>query len=229
MRKETEQKAVALLQKHPAFAAATDEELTRLLRHESTTLREFTGGQTVFPAHGAARAFGLLLSGSCAVKRGGRIVKTVPPGSVLALEELFGAEREAAQQVYTAQTDGKALLISRTAVEELLRASFAVTQGFLAFLTAQIDALSRQAAAAGSGSAEAKTARVLLEHKKQGGDEVALAPDFDKLARLTGVSRAALSRALDRLTAAGSIGLRGGKLVIKDPEKLNEIITENEG
>lgn len=227
MRKETEQKAVAALQKHPCFAAATQEELTRLVRHESTVLREFAKGQTVFPLHTGAQAFGLLLSGSCVVKRGGRIKKSLSGGSVFALESLFGAGREQTE-VYTAQTDGKALLISKTAAEELLQASFAVTQGFLAFLSAQIDALGGLAAAAEGGSAEAKTAAFLLEHKKKDGDAVAVTPDFSKLARQIGVSRDALSRAFDRLTAAGAIGLRDKGLVIKDLDKLKIFLTENE-
>ena len=229
MRKETEQRAVALLQKHPCFAAATREELEKLLRHESTVLREFTKGQTVYPAHGVGQAFGLLLSGSCLVRHGGRVVQTLPGGSVFALESLFGARRDPAEAC-VAQTDGKALFLSKTALEELLQADFAVTQSCLAFLTAQIDALNAAAAAAAGGSAEAKTAGFLLEHKKQGGDEVALPPDFSKLARQIGVSRDALNRALDRLTAAGAIGFRGKSIVIRDPEKLDRfIITENEG
>ena len=68
----------------------------------------------------------------------------------------------------------------------------------------------------------------MLEHQKPGGNEVALAPDFGKLARQIGVSRDALSRAFDRLTAAGAIGLRDGKIVIKDAEKLDQFIIENE-
>ena len=219
MRKETEQKAAAALQKHPCFSAATNEELLRLVRHETTVLREFTKGQTVFPAHGLSRAFGLLLSGSCLVKRGGRIVRTAPNGSVFALDLLFNAGQEPAES-YAAQTDGKVLFISKTAVEELMQADFAVTQGFLAYLTAQIVELGGRAAAADSGSAEAQTARFLAEHQKQGSDEVALSPDFGKLARQIGVSRDALNRALDRLTAAGAIGLRGKTLTITDREKL---------
>ena len=148
---------------------------------------------------------------------------------VVASESLFGARRDPAEAC-VAQTDGKALFLSKTALEELLQADFAVTQSCLAFLTAQIDALNAAAAAAAGGSAEAKTAGFLLEHKKQGGDEVALPPDFSKLARQIGVSRDALNRALDRLTAAGAIGFRGKSIVIRDPEKLDRfIITENEG
>ncbi len=225
MRKETEQKAVALLQKHPCFAAATQQELTLLVRHETTLLREFTKGQAVFPAHGVSQAFGLLLSGGCVVKRGGRIVKTLPAGSVFALETLFGGSTS---DVLAAQADGKALLIAKEALEDLLRADFAVAQGFLAFLSDQIDALSGAAAAAGSGSAESKTARVLLEHRKQNSDEVALAPDFGRLARQIGVSKDGLSRALDRLTAAGAIGLGGKGIVIISREKLLQFINENE-
>ena len=225
MRKETEQKAVALLQKHPCFAAATAAELTRLVRHETTLLREFTKGQTVFPAHGVSHACGLLLSGGCVVKRGGRIVKTLPAGSVFALETLFGGSF---RDVLVAQADGKALLIAKEAVEDLLRADFAVAQGFLAFLSEQIDALNGAAAAAGSGSAESRTARLLLEHQKPGANEVALAPDFGKLARQIGVSKDALSRALDRLTAAGAIGLGGKGIVIISREKLLQFINENE-
>ncbi len=225
MRKEAEQKAVALLKQHPCFSAAAQEELAALVRHESTVLREFTKGQTMFPPHGGAPVFGLLLSGGCVVKRGGRIVRTVPAGSVFALETLFGAGRAA--EVYTAQADGKALLITKAAAEELMRADFAVAQGFLAFLSEQIDALNSRAEAAGSGSAEAKTAKLLLAHQKPGG-EVGLTPDFSKLARQIGVSRDALSRALDRLTAAGAIGLRDQKLMITDGEKLRQFIHENE-
>ena len=109
-----------------------------------------------------------------------------------------------------------------------MQANFSVTQGFLAFLSAQIDALNGVAAAAEGGSAEAKTAAFLLEHKKKDGDEVAVTPDFSKLARQIGVSRDALSRAFDRLTAAGAIGLRDKGLVIKDLDKLKIFLTENE-
>ena len=53
MRKEAEQKAIAVLRGHPCFAAAGEEELARLVRHESTVLREMEKGQIVFPPHGA--------------------------------------------------------------------------------------------------------------------------------------------------------------------------------
>lgn len=227
MRKEAEQKAIAVLRGHPCFAAAGEEELARLVRHESTVLREMEKGQTVFPPHGMKRVFGLLLSGGCLVRRGGRIVREAPGGSVFALESLFGAGGEPAE-IYVAQSACKALFFSKTAVEELMRADFAVTQGMLAFLTERIEALSTLAAAAGSGSAEAGTAAFLRARQKKGSDEIALPLDFGKLARQIGVSRDALSRAFDRLTAAGAIGLRDGKIVIKDAEKLDQFIIENE-
>ena len=109
-----------------------------------------------------------------------------------------------------------------------MRADFAVTQGMLGFLTERIEALSTLAAAAGSGSAEAGTAAFLRARQKKGSDEIALPLDFGKLARQIGVSRDALSRAFDRLTAVGAIGLRDGKIVIKDAEKLDQFIIENE-
>ena len=227
MRKETEQKAISVLKNHPCFAAATEEELARLLRDDRTLLREFVKGQTVFPAHGTAQSFGLLLSGGCLVKRGGKIVREAPGGSLFALESLFGARRESTE-TYVAQADGKALFISQAAVEALMQENFAAARDYLTFLADQIDALNGLVAAAGSGSAEAKTAAFLMEHKKPDRDEIVLTPDFSKLSRQIGISRDALSRALDRLTAAGAIGFRGRSLTVKDAELLQKFSTEKE-
>ncbi len=219
MRKETEQKAAAVLQKEEVFAAAAKEEITGLIHHESTVLREYKKGQTVFPAHGAAHSFVLLLSGSCLVENSRKIIGKAENGSVFALETLFSTRKEP-QLRLVAEEDGKALFFAKTAVEELMQKNFAVALCFLQVLTNRIDVLNGTVEAAKSSSAEAKLAQFLLKHKKAQSNEVALSPDLTKLCRQIGIGKDALNRALDRLHTAGAIGFQGGKLVIENTERL---------
>ncbi|HBL40754.1 MAG TPA: hypothetical protein DDY98_03980 [Ruminococcaceae bacterium] len=227
MRKEAEQKAIAILQREEAFAAATKQELTELIHHETTVLREFKKGQAVLPAYGISHSFGLLLSGGCLAETGRRIVGKAQSGDVFALDKLFSPQKETALRL-VAEEDGKVLFVSKTAVEELMRKNFAVTQSFLQMLSAKIDTLNGTVVAAKSTSAEEKLAHFLLEHKKAQSNELALSPDLGKLAKQVGIGKDALNRSLDRLHTAGAIGFRGRTLVIENMERLQNFQTKGE-
>ena len=169
-----------------------------------------------------APALGVLLSGRAQIRstdKEGVILRTLKKGDVFGAASLFLQDAAPLSQI-VAQDPCTTLLLSRTAVCELMQRDGAFLDEYLAFLAGRVNFLNQKIRCYTAGSAERRLAMWIAAE----GKETLILPDsIASLAKTLDIGRASLYRALDKLEENGLIGRKGRTITVPSVDALLEI------
>lgn len=192
------------------FGGIPQEDVLALLDVSGVRVEHFENDQVIFDRDQKERALGIILFGSCSVTKesdGGRM-----PMSILRAKDLFGAaalfhdEDEYVARV-AARESTWVLLIPESALREMMRCDFRVTENYLRYLTARIRFLSRRIDGFLPQSVEERVWNHIQSHVENGCYESEWS--VSSLADALCVSRSTLYRAMDKLVSEGKIERSG--------------------
>lgn len=195
-----------LFRSSPALSQSEEEELL------SGTLF-FAKGECVYESNNFRNALGVVLSGSLRVSSAGEkskvILRDIPAGETFGAAALFGAGECYVSRI-CAKTACAVVFIEESTLKKLFSEYPQCAVNYISFLSSKIRYLNGKIEELSLPGAEAR----LLDHmKKQAGKDgtIALSSNMSSLAKMLGIGRSSLYRALDSLESGGFIAKSGEK------------------
>ena len=197
--------------------------VSALLADPSCTVKTFAKGEVIFDPEHFTRHIGVILAGSARVMsrpHGGVTIR------VLSKDMCFGVaaqytDAETYVSCIVAQEPCRVLLLPQQVMQERIRTSPQLAENYIRFLTGRIRYLNALIDAYSSPTVEAKLARYLVAYTE--GNAAPLETGMSELARILGVGRASLYRAMDSFARQGWIRREGKTVTILDLSSLKTI------
>lgn len=182
---------------------------------ELSTLRVavFSKGEIVYTTNLFQKSVGIILAGKALSKRGESILPgALGTGSVFGVASLYNNAATCVTAI-VAQTRCTIAFLTNEQLEKLFYRVPQVAVNYILFLTKRIHQLNRKIDGITAPTAEVGVALYLLDNQREGVVEVP--GSYTQLAKLLGICRASLYRALDRLEE---------KQIIRRREKTIELL-----
>ena len=212
-------KTTEFLTSLPLFKRCDKGTLTRVLGTcRCDTVDTPQGGEIVTDTP----SLGILLEGRAQIRstdKEGVILRTLKKGDVFGAASLFLQDAAPLSQII-ARTPCTTLLLSRTAVCELMQRDGAFLDEYLAFLAGRVHFLNQKIRCYTAGSAER---RLALWIAAEGKDTITLPGSLSALAKTLDIGRASLYRALDKLEETELITRNGRTITVPCVDTLLEI------
>ncbi|MBR7081766.1 MAG: Crp/Fnr family transcriptional regulator [Oscillospiraceae bacterium] len=173
--------------------------------------REFRRGELIFAPGEFTNAVGVFLRGKGVARTGGVFKNTFAEGSAFGAAAVFGAGETYISDI-VAKTDCTVQFIPEAALREMIRAYPVCAENYIAFLSDRIRYLNRKIGQF-TGGASARLYRYLADNAD--GEGRVAAGNMSALARLTGMGRTSLYRALGELESAGAVTRENGKIIVR--------------
>lgn len=173
--------------------------------------RTYGDGETVLRA-GACPGLPVVTQGRAQIVSGEgsrcAVLRTLCEGDSFGAASLF-SESESHRTAVISVGGCRAVIIPRDTVVRLISDEPACAMAYITFLSDRISFLNRKITAFTAGSAEARLSAYLSGLEKNSDGSLGTDACYTKLAKMLGISRASLYRALDSLEAEGIIERRG--------------------
>lgn len=190
----------------------------------------FERDSVIYSRYDFLRSLGVVLSGAIRVSKdtddGHRIIiSTLETGSLFGAAALFN-EYEQYVTVLEAIEECTVLFFTQELIEQLMRRDFRIAKNYICYLSGRIHFLNDKISGLTAGSAERKLARYLMDNAtpgKNGKLEVRLSRGLTELAKSLNIGRASLYRALDSLTASGTIEKEGKTIRLLESDTLRQL------
>ena len=194
----------------------------RYLRNCELSVRDYRSGEIICSPTEDVGGLKTVLSGRAVVTGAGgsdAVLRTIEPGGIFGVAELFRPEGESYISVIRAKCATKVLTVGREDVERLIIGNTVIASNYIRFLSGRVRFLGEKIAAFTAGSTERRLSCALRELPCDS-DGVLTMPKMTELARMIGVGRASLYRALRSLEESGGIE-RGEDGSYRIPDRKN--------
>ena len=194
----------------------------RYLRNCELSVRDYRSGEIICSPTEDVGGLKTVLSGRAVVTGAGgsdAVLRTIEPGGIFGAAELFRPESESYISVIRAKCATKVLTVGREDVERLIIGNTVIASNYIRFLSGRVRFLGEKIAAFTAGSTERRLSCALRELPCDS-DGVLTMPKMTELARMIGVGRASLYRALRSLEESGGIE-RGEDGSYRIPDRKN--------
>ena len=214
-----------VLRKNRLFSEMPDDQLSALCRDPETVRKTLGTGERLCIAHttrkeGTAPFFGIVLGGKLSVfrerDRDRVLLNEIGVSGSVGAASLFGKDVFYRTTV-EAQGRTRLLLFSQRQIEKLIREDGDFAVRYVSFLSDRIRFLNDRISSFTAGSAEQRLALYLMKAAERGPISISRT----KLAAELDVGRASLYRALDRLTADGTVRTDGKTITVGNREALS--------
>lgn len=222
---------LSLLKRVPLFRELGDDLLAGLAAH--LRRRAFRRGTMIFHKDQAGDALYIIESGMVRIflpSEGGNElhIDTLGPGIVFGDMALLDGQARSASA--DAMEDTVTYTLSREEFQRYLSSSPALATALIALLSTRLRHVMQYTETLAFLDVHGRIARTLLELagryglQTPDGVEIDLDLTQTELARMVGATRERVNRALASFRAQGILDLRGKKIVIRDPKRLDERI-----
>ncbi|HOU10411.1 MAG TPA: Crp/Fnr family transcriptional regulator [Clostridiales bacterium] len=220
-----EEKAVAaFLAQTRVFGSCSGGELADFARAHGDA-RTYEKGEMIFSGGVSPAAMCLLLKGRARVTRGNAVLSVLEPGELFGAVTLFAGKQQRSTDI-RALTHCRTVFFGREPIEKLMETNRRMALDYIEYLSERVFYLTGKIEAYTAGSVESKLAGYLLKNASTGADDRLRADigNLSALARLLGVGRASLYRALDKLESEQTV-YRIGKTVFITGEEAGASLT----
>jgi len=213
-----EKTVVELLARTRVFGSCPAEELAAFARAHGVAMT-YAKGEMIFSGGVSAASMCLLLKGRARVTRGNAVLSILEPGELFGAVTLFGGRQQRSTDI-TALTGCRVVVFAREPVEKLMEVNSRMALDYIEYLSERIVYLTGKIEAYTAGSAESKFMGYLLKNAVNGSDGGLCADigNISALAKMLGVGRASLYRAMDKLESDHTIARSGKTVTIRNKE-----------
>ncbi len=207
------------------FMGVDIDNLNDILSDKRSELLKFGPGDNIYSSDEYRGCLGILLSGSAQVRKRNAddtiILNQLYSPKVFGAAGLFQKYTDDISQIISV-TDCTVLFIHSSLIKEYMQKDFKFVENYLTFLSERVRFLNKKIDCFTQSNAEAKLAFYLLEHIEEDGFSLVFQDSFKNLAKILGLGRASLYRALDVLIDSESITRDGKIITILDKQKLKK-------
>ena len=210
-----------ILSRVSLFEVASAAHVDRSFSNQDFSLCSFGAGEVVYSSKQTGVRVGVLLSGDAEIYTAGgdthALLKTAKAGEIFGIANLY-ADDTAFPTVIRAKGAVQVLFFSGDAFCRFIETDPSVLSFYLGLLSKKIVYLNRKIATFTAGSAEQRLAIFLLENHTNGVFEPPYS--METLAKLLGLGRASLYRAIEKLTDLSLLSHRNGCFYLSNVEAL---------
>lgn len=208
------------------FEGIPAEAAEKYLRTCELTVQDYRSGETICSPDKAVGGLKTVIGGRAVVTGTGggeTVLRTIEPGGIFGAAELFRSDGESYISVIRAKGATRVLTVRREDIERIIIGNTVIASNYIRFLSGRVRFLGEKIAAFTAGSTERRLACALRELPTDEDGEIIM-PKITELARMIGVGRASLYRALRSLEESGGIArTKDGGYRIADTHVLGNI------
>ena len=211
------------------FKDIEEKEIQSALELSEYRLEIYRSGEKIYDCESFEDSIAFILDGDILVYRAHSEKRTLltklKSGDSFGAAALFGNNEGFPTAIY-AKTDSKVMFICQEKMELLIRSFPQIAINYVEFLSGRIRFLNDKIHSFTSRSAEEKTAKFLLSNCE--GDKLKSSLNMTQISSSLGIGRASLYRILSAFEDIGAIDRKNSEIIIKDKEKIKNILKEKE-
>lgn len=196
------------------FQNIEETEIQRLLSLGEINEENFSQGKILQNCKNHCK-IGIIVKGKAIIKSGddGVIIRKLSQNDIYGVASLFDAPAHLTSVV--AVTDCTVITMDKAFVETCIKENNQVALNYIEFLAKRVSFLNRKINAYTAKSAENKLYTYLLQLPRED-NEIILPVDMSTVAKMLGIGRATLYRALEKLENSGTIIKQDKKIFLKE-------------
>ena len=185
------------------FKNLSDDEINRIISFAGLN-EEMFSSQTIIHNYRLCDKIGILVKGKAVIRSGidGVIIKKLTVGDVYGVASMF--EKPSHSTTVIAIKDCTILTMTKEFIENCINESATFATNYIKLLSQKINFLNNRINFFTAKSAENKVYSYLLQLPRDG-NRLELSNDMSTIAKMIGIGRATLYRALDKLESCGTI------------------------
>ena len=211
------------------FKEMSEESIKEALRLSEYTLGRYKTNEKIFDSDNFKHSIAFILNGKVSVYKSNAKRKTLlsqlKTGNSFGAASLFGDTEKFPTSIY-ANSDCNIMFITQEKMSLLIRKFPQISINYICFLSDRIRFLNDKINSFAATSAEEKTAKFLLDNSQE--DKIKTQLNMTQISSLLGIGRASLYRILSCCESLGAIERKDSTIIIKDNQKLKNILKEKE-
>lgn len=203
-----------LLNNFCLFKNISEDELNKIF--STNGLKEETfSSQTVFYNYQSCDKIGIIIKGRAVIRSGidGVIIKKLTIGDMYGVASMF--EKPSHSTIVMSVKDCTVLTMNKEFIENCIKISTTFATNYIMLLSQKINFLNNKINFFTAKSAENKVYSYLLQLPRKG-NKLEMTIDMSTMAKMIGIGRATLYRALDKLETCGTIEKINKTIIFKE-------------
>jgi len=187
------------------------------------TEKSFDTGDIIYDYKNYSRALGYISNGTVIIEQNGVPLKIARMGELFGAASLFNTADDYVS-VIRAKTKCKIIFLSQETINDLITQNSVIALNYITFLSERIRYLNTKIASFTAGTVKERLVKYIIDVYKETESTELIGLSYSRLASSLNIGRASLYRVIDELIAQGLIAKNGSRIIIKDINKINEII-----